>query len=185
MKQRIITLIRGLSLIILLWLVTPYSMAQRCQVVVSRPEIPLGNQRHSANAATLFTQQEVTVAAECVGEGPIALLIDGMPDEGGKNFRFGTMGSMAVSLLTAQYDGADTGLKLSSALQGERQLASGTSMLLPPGSQLTARATGAAGKETHRLIVQLRLDFPASGEEGRIRDLTEMAGQVRFEAQQY
>jgi hypothetical protein len=184
-KRKIITLIRGVSLITLLWLVTPYCMAQRCQVVVSRPEIQLGNQRHSANAATLFTQQEVTVAAECVGEGAIALLIDGTPDEGGKNFRFGAMGSMTVSLLAAQYDGADTGLRLNSVLQGERQLPAGTSLLLSPGSQLTALATGAAGKDTHQLIVQLRLDFPASGDEGRIRDLTEMGGQVRFEAQQY
>lgn len=185
MKRKTITLIQGLSLITLLWLVTPYSMAQNCQVLVSRPEIPLGNQRHSAHAATLFTQQEATVAAECVGEGPITLLIDGTPDEGGKNFRFGAMGSMTVSLLAAQYDGADTVLKLSSASQGERQLPSGTPALLSPGSQLTALATGADGKEPHQLILQLRLEFPASGDEGRIRDLTEMGGQVRFEARQY
>ncbi|MGF6192700.1 hypothetical protein [Serratia sp. 2723] len=185
MKRKIITLIRRASLITLLWFVTPYSMAQNCQVVVSRPEIQLGNQRHSANAATLFTQQEVTVVAECEGEGPITLLIDGMPDERGHNFRFGATGSMTLSLLAAQYDGADTALRLSSVSQGERQLPSGTSVLLPPGSQLTTLATGTAGKETHQLIVQLHLDFPATGDEGRIRDLTEMGGQVRFEARQY
>lgn len=184
MKQKVITLIRGLSLITVLWLVTPDAMAQNCQVVVSRPEIQLGKQIHVANAGTLFTQQEMTVAAECVGTGPITLLIDGTPDEGGQHFRFGAAGRMTLSLLAAQYDGSDTGLRMSSALQGERQLSSGSSVLLSPGSQLTTLATGAVEKETHLLIVQLRLDFPAAGDEGRIRDLTEMSGQVRFEARQ-
>lgn len=119
MKQKVITLIRGLKLITVLWLVTPDAMAQNCQVVVSRPEIQLGKQIHVANAGTLFTQQEMTVAAECVGTGPITLLIDGTPDEGGQHFRFGTAGSMTLTLLTAQYDGGDTGLRLSSALQGK------------------------------------------------------------------
>ncbi|WP_411753865.1 hypothetical protein [Serratia sp. (in: enterobacteria)] len=184
MKQKVITLIRGLCLTAVLWLVTPDSMAQNCQVVVSRPEIQLGKQRHVANAGTLFTQQEVTVAAECAGAGPITLLIDGMSDEGGQHFRFGAMGKMTLSLLAAQYDGSNTGLRLSSASQGERQLSPEPSVLLAPGSQLTTLATGAADKETHLLIVQLRLDFPAAGDEGRIRDLTEMDGQVRFEARQ-
>jgi hypothetical protein len=183
-KQKVITLIRGLKLITVLWLVTPDAMAQNCQVVVSRPEIQLGKQIHVANAGTLFTQQEMTVAAECVGTGPITLLIDGTPDEGGQHFRFGTAGRMTLTLLTAQYDGSDTGLRLSSALQGERQLSSGSSVPLSPSSQITTLVTGAAGKETHLLIVQLRLDFPAAGDEGRIRDLTEMDGQVRFEARQ-
>ncbi|CAM3872964.1 hypothetical protein [Serratia silvae] len=185
MKRKTITLIRGLSLITLLWFVTPYSMAQNCQVVVSHPEIQLGKQRHTANAATLFTRQEVTVVAECVGEGPITLLIDGTPDEGGQHFHFGAMGRMTLSLLAAQYDGGDTGLRLSSASQGEKQLSPGSSVLLPPGSQLTTLAPAVAGKETHLLTLQLRLDFPASGDEGRIRDLTELGGQVRFEARQY
>lgn len=76
----------GLKLITVLWLVTPDAMAQNCQVVVSRPEIQLGKQIHVANAGTLFTQQEMTVAAECVGTGPITLLIDGTPDEGDNTF---------------------------------------------------------------------------------------------------
>lgn len=184
MKRKVITLIRGLSLASVLWFVTPYSLAQGCQVGVSRPEIQLGKQLHAANAETLFTRQEVTVTAECAGEGPITLLIDGMPDEGGQHFRFGTAGRMTLSLLAAQYDGADTGLRLSSVSQGERQLSSGSTVFLSPGSQLTTLATGTTGKETHLLMLQLRLDFPASGDEGRIRDLTEMDAQVRFVARQ-
>lgn len=184
MKHKAIALIRGMSLIAALWLVTPDSMAQSCQLVVSRPEIQLGKQRHSARAEVLFAQQDVTVAADCVGEGPITVLIEGTPDQDGQQFRFGTTGRMTLSLLAAQYDGADTGLRLSSASQGERQVSSGSSVLLSPGSQLTTPATGASGKATHLLMLQLRLDFPASGDEGRIRDLTEMDGQVRFEVRQ-
>lgn len=184
MKGQTIILIRRLSLTAGLWLVTACCMAQSCQVVVSRPEIPLGKQLHAANSATLFTQQQVTLTAECVGEGPITLLIDGMPDEGGQHFRFGATGRMTLSLLAAQYDGVETGLRLSSASQRERQLSSGSLMLLPPGSQITPLTPGIAGQETHLLMLQLRLDFPAAGDEGRIRDLTEMDAQVRFEARQ-
>lgn len=185
MKRNVSALIRGVSLSAAIWFASPDSMAQSCQVVVSRPEIQLGKQRHSAKADRLFSQQEVTVVAECVGEGPITLLIEGTPDEEGKHFRFGATGKMTLSLLASQYDGRDTVLRLSSASQGERPLLSGARVLLSPGSQLTTPATAATGRETHLLMLQLRLEFPASGSEGRVRDLTEMDGQVRFAARQY
>ncbi|MFI8416701.1 hypothetical protein ACQKDS_09625 [Serratia sp. NPDC078593] len=118
MNRGIILLIGWLSLAVLLCFSSSRSMAQSCQVVASRPEIQLGKQRHAANVATLFTQQDVTVVVECVGDEPIALLVDGTPHEDGQHFRFGAMGRMALSLMAAQYDGVDTRLSLTSAQGG-------------------------------------------------------------------
>ncbi|SUB81649.1 Uncharacterised protein [Pragia fontium] len=184
MQRNINQLFQFVSLALVLWGVAAHSIAQGCQVVAARPEIALGSQRYSADADMLFTRQELTVTAECAEEGPITLLIDGESDVSGQYFRFGTAGRMLVSLLSMQYNGRDTELRLSATQQEERRVSSGQSVILSPGSQLTTLAAEYAGDDRHLLTLQLRLDFPATGNEGRVRDLTELDGQIRFEVYQ-
>lgn len=177
--------VRGLLFSATLWPIATACMAQQCQVVISHPEIQLGAQRYSSNLEMLFGRQTLMVTAECLGDGPMKVLIDGTPDAEGQQFRFGATGSMVLSLLSAQYDGVDTALRLASAQQGERQISSRQPVMLPPGSQLTTLMAGNPGQQRHLLTLQLRLDFPVTGGESRIRDLTELDGQVRFEVQSY
>lgn len=159
-------------------------VAQECQVMLSRPALQLGNERYSASTQTLFMDQELAIRAECPGQSAISLRIDGFPDPSGQYFRFGERGKMTLSLISAIYDNAATDLIVMSPLNEEKPLSSGQPVLLLPGTRVTAVQANRTEKAGHQLTLQLRLTFPASGRDSRVRDLTEYAGQIRFVAQQ-
>jgi len=184
MRKKISRTAYGIALPALLWLTATQAMAQECQVLVSRPEIQLGSQPPAVDGKAQFAQQMLTVTATCSGEGAVSLLVDGTPDESGKYFRFGERGRMALKLLSAQYNGADTALTVISAERGERQFRPGQAERLSAGNQLTVRKATGDDSSSQQLTLQMQLDFPASNNEGRMRDRMEMSGQLRFEAVQ-
>ncbi|XGI79113.1 hypothetical protein ACED16_19010 [Enterobacter hormaechei] len=161
-----------------------HAMAQDCQVVTSRPEIQLGNKLYAANSDSLFTQQILTLTAICSRAGPVSVRVGGTPDDSGKHFRFGARGRMELTLLSAQYSNTEAILTLISPDRGVRRFIQGQAEPLSPGSQITLRRETDVGPEPHPLILQIRLDFPASGDEGQVRERTEMDGQLQFEATQ-
>lgn len=160
-----------------LWLTALPGLAQNCQVVVSRPNIELGNQYVSTVSKTLFTQQELTAQIECEAGGPIGVRIEGTADSKGSAFHFGNGGRMTLTLLSARYNGVETALRLTQPY--EKLLAPGESTKLTPGSELLLPMQ-TASESRRNLTLQLRLDFPFTGKEMPVRDLTELEGQIRL-----
>lgn len=183
MKRDIIEIMFGICLTAVLLSATP-AVAQDCQVVTSRPEIQLESQRYAANRDALFTQQTLTVTATCSRAGPVSVRVVGTPDESGKDFRFGVRGRMALTLLSAQFSNAEAGVTVISPERGKRQFIPEQAEPLSPGSQIFLPGRPGDQSAPHSLILQLRLDFPVAGDEGRIRDRTEMNGQLQFEVTQ-
>lgn len=156
-------------------------LAQNCQVQISRPDIQLGSKLYSAKNNELFTQQQLTVSAECPGDQPMSIQIDGASNLSNQAFGFGNAGEMTMTLQSARYNNAATELRVLVPQKGEQRLMPGQSIVLPPGSRITPVQQS---RQEQLLTLELRLDFPASGKENRVRDLTEMAGQIRVTAQQ-
>lgn len=176
--------IRLMLLSVLLSLSATQVLAQSCQVQISRPDIQLGSKLYSAKHEGIFDQQALTVTAECPGGIPLSLLVDGALDQRNQAFGFGNAGQMTLTLQAARYNDAPAELRVSTPQKGEQRLTVGQTMQLPPGSRITPVSLNRESRDHQRLTLELRIDFPVSGKENRVRDLTEMDGQIRITAQQ-
>lgn len=162
-----------------LLLIAPQSLAQECLVMVSRPEIQLGTRPHIVDSRELFLQQILTVTATCNGEGDVGIVIKGMQDESGKNFRFGEKGLMELKLISANLNGANTTLTIISTELDERQFIAGQSERLSADDIL--KLPESTGVGSRHLKLNMQLNFPSPNYEERAVDKTEMNGQLRFE----
>ncbi|TQI81643.1 hypothetical protein FHU10_3427 [Serratia fonticola] len=173
-----------LVLILILGLMAKNSLADDCQLIVSPPDIQLGNQIYSATRDDLFTTQALTVIATCPGNGPISILFNGISDGATHDFRFGHAGKMQLTLKSAKFNRVATDVLIGSPQSGEQRLTLGTPVILTPGTRVTSLTQNRQYGDEHLLTLELSLGFPTMAAHSKIRDLTEMTTQIRIEAYQ-
>lgn len=170
------------------------SWAGECEVMLSRPDINLGNLRGTIPDEQVFAPVYDDVAVSCDGTGPVRIKLEGLSATAPGRYSLGAAGTLALNLADISLQGNRGGrLRVQVpgkplqelTIQGEHPLSDSNmrSMQLPPESELTV-LPGAGSTENVRVSMRLRAELPTDKILKGLRDKTALNGQILVRASQ-